>query len=306
MAPCRDPDLRHDGRARATSSPRRWCGRRPTAAPTQPQLAAAVARPRATPRRRTRPSRRLRRASTGDPLASWIEDTFGVTEEAGVRPADPPRPRPPVRRRPPRTLAELTGDAGQDAARSAIRATLLAGPGPRTRTRASVCSRSGCTSSSPRAARSTPRPSPSPRRAIVTRLPGGAARRPGTPAATRWRSAASAARSTCWPPTPRTMRRHRASGGPPRHVPAGRPGWADRRLPVRVGCGPVAERPVGGVTAALVVVGRDPNWAEGGDGPPQEPARPGAGRPRRPTGRGDRDRGRGRWGRGFRATSGSA
>ena len=61
---------------------------------------------------------------TGDPLASWIEDTFGVTEEAEsgrlVRRA------PTTVDQAAAVLAELTDTPGTEAA-TAIRATLLAG-----------------------------------------------------------------------------------------------------------------------------------------------------------------------------------
>ncbi len=90
-----------------------------------------------------------------DPLASWIEDTFGVTEEPDSGAADP---TPPQHRRPrqPRDLAELTGTPTRRSqprsGRHAAGGVTHQGP----RDSNGRCSPSGCTSSSPRAVRSTP------------------------------------------------------------------------------------------------------------------------------------------------------
>ena len=103
---------------------------------------------RATPRRAARPprawparsarDRRQRTADTfaefaADPLASWVETTFGLDAEAGHRTRWSAARRPPCPR-PPQTLAELHRPRRSRPARTALRATSCA-RAPRSGTR---------------------------------------------------------------------------------------------------------------------------------------------------------------------------
>ena len=76
----RDAHLRRTGRARATSSPRRWFAPPATGARATSRLPTRSRARGDAEADRPGPTRRVR-ALTDDPLASWIEDTFGVTEE---------------------------------------------------------------------------------------------------------------------------------------------------------------------------------------------------------------------------------
>ena len=83
-----------------------------------------------------------------DPLASWIETAFGLDRDDEGKLA---RRAPTTVQRAARDLAAQAG-AGEDQCEKAIQRTLqagVAGQGPATA--AGRCSRSGCTSSCPRA-----------------------------------------------------------------------------------------------------------------------------------------------------------
>ena len=152
------------------------------------------------PRRAALPARL--RDSSADPLAGWVETTFGLDVEAEHRPAGPPRARPPCPRRPP-TLAEL------DRRRAAAR--LRGGAPQRCCTAGSQVTAPG---HRPAAVRVPAAPVPvqgrhrlrlawSPRTAGTSPAPTRSAC-PGTRRrrCCRWRSAASAARSTWSSPRP--------------------------------------------------------------------------------------------------------
>ena len=210
----------------------------------------------------------------GDPLASWIEDTFGVTEEEESG---------RLIRRPPTTvdqaavdLSELTG-APETAAATAIRATLLAGSRTKdadgsqpVRLPAASVHLQGRLGLRHRRAVGHP--------GDRHGLPGGPSRVPG----------AAAVPAGVLPgvrpgvPDGHPHRGHgwlRRPGGPAWDVPARRPGRPGRRLPVRVGCttrGPVTRWPS---PACPRRGGPRPHRAEGGDRPTEEPSGPRAGRP---------------------------